>query len=73
MTRWSLRTVVLAYLAFLLVLPVGVILYRTFQHGPSPVIDALSTSEAGHAYQVTLIVALCALVLNSGFGVGADG
>jgi sulfate/thiosulfate transport system permease protein len=70
-TRWSLRAVVLAYLAFLLVLPVAVILYRTFQHGLSPVIDTLTTSDAVHAYQVTLIVALSAVVLNTVFGVGA--
>jgi sulfate/thiosulfate transport system permease protein len=70
-TRWGLRAVVLAYLGFLLVLPVGVILYRTFQHGLSPVIDTLTTSEAGHAYEVTLIVALSAVVLNTVFGVGA--
>jgi sulfate transport system permease protein len=62
---------VLAYLALLLVLPVVVILYRTLQHGLAPVIDTLTTTEALHAYQVTLIVALCAVVLNTVFGVGA--
>jgi sulfate transport system permease protein len=62
---------VLAYLALLLVLPVVVILYRTLQHGLSPVIDTLTTTEALHAYQVTLVVALCAVVLNTVFGVGA--
>ena len=70
-SRWSVRTIVLAYLVFLLVLPVAVILYRTFQHGLSPVFDTLTTSEAGHAYKITLIVALCAVGLNTVFGVGA--
>src|SRR3954454_11067491 len=69
--RWGLRVVVLAYLTFLLVLPVVVIFYRTFQHGLSPVIDALTNSEAQHAYQVTLIVAISAVLLNTVFGVAA--
>lgn len=71
MTKWSVRVVVLGYLAFLLVLPIGVILYRTFQHGLSPVTGALTTSNAVHAYEVTAIVAGCAVVLNTVFGVAA--
>jgi sulfate transport system permease protein len=70
-SRWTLRLVVLGYLAFLLVLPVAVILYRTFQHGLSPVFDVLGTSDALHAYKITLIVAICAVVLNTVFGVAA--
>jgi sulfate transport system permease protein len=70
-SRWGLRTVVLAYLTFLLILPVGVILWRTFEHGLSPVLDILGTSEAVHAYKVTLIVAISAVVLNTVFGIGA--
>jgi sulfate transport system permease protein len=63
--------VVLGYLGFLLVLPVAVILYRTFQHGLSPVTNAMTTSNAMHAYEVTAIVAGCAVVLNTVFGVAA--
>ena len=70
-SKWPLRAVVLAYLAFLLILPVGAILYRTFEHGLSPVFDALTTASAVHAYQVTAIVAGCAVVLNTVFGVAA--
>ena len=70
-SRWTLRVVVLGYLAFLLMLPVAVILYRTFQHGLSPVVDALTTSDAVHAYEVTAVVAGCAVVLNTVFGVAA--
>ena len=70
-SRWGLRTVVLGYLTFLLILPVAVILWRTFEHGLGPVFDTLGTSEAVHAYKVTLIVAICAVVLNTVFGIGA--
>jgi sulfate/thiosulfate transport system permease protein len=62
---------VLAYLAFLLLLPVVAILYRTFQHGLSPVFDALTAANAVHAYKVTAIVAGFAVVLNTVFGVAA--
>ena len=70
-SRWTLRTVVLAYLGGLLVAPVVVIVYRTFEHGFSPVVDALTTETAVHAYEVTAIVAGCAVVLNTVFGVAA--
>jgi ABC-type sulfate transport system permease subunit len=36
----GLRVVVLAYLAMLLVIPVIVIVGRTFEHGIGPVLDA---------------------------------
>lgn len=70
-SKFALRVVVLGYLAFLLVLPVVAIVYRAFQHGLSPVIDALTTANAVHAYQVTAIVAGIAVVLNTVFGVAA--
>jgi sulfate transport system permease protein len=70
-TRWSLRTVAFGYLFFLLMLPVGVILWRTFENGLAPVIDALTTDQAIHAFKVTAIVAGIAVVVNTVFGVAA--
>lgn len=69
--RWGLRGVTLGYLALLLLLPVGVILWRTFEHGIGPVADALTTAQAVHAFRVTAIVAGFAVVLNTVFGVAA--
>jgi sulfate transport system permease protein len=69
--RYALRTVALVYLFFLLVLPVGVIVWRTFENGIQPVIDALTSESAIHAFQVTLWVAIPAVILNTVFGVGA--
>jgi sulfate/thiosulfate transport system permease protein len=71
-TRWALRLVALAYLAFLLIIPVGLIFWRTFQHGVGPVWDALTSSDALHAFQVTLIVAGTAVVFNTVFGLIAS-
>jgi sulfate transport system permease protein len=68
--RVSLRLVALAYLLFLLVLPVGLICFRTFEHGVGPAIDALTSPSALHAFQVTLEVAIPAVLANTVFGVG---
>jgi sulfate transport system permease protein len=68
--RYLLRALALVYLLFLLVIPVGLIVWRTFGDGIGPVIDALTTDEALHAFQITLIVAAWAVALNTVFGVG---
>jgi sulfate transport system permease protein len=69
--RYPLRVVALLYLLFLLVLPVGLIAWRTFSHGLGPFFHALSTPSAVHAIEVTLSAALWAVVANTVFGIGA--
>jgi sulfate transport system permease protein len=71
-SRYVLRGIVIVYVLFLLVLPVGLIFKRTFQHGLKPVIDSLTTHTVIHAFQITLIVAVIAVVLNVIFGVGVS-
>jgi sulfate transport system permease protein len=61
----------LVYLLFLLVLPVGLVIWRTFEHGLGPVLDTLSSEPATHAFAVTLSVAVWAVLANTVFGVGA--
>jgi sulfate transport system permease protein len=68
--RWTLRLTALVYLLFLLVIPIGLICWRTFEHGVGPFVEALTTPEALHAFKVTLVVALWAVALNTVFGVG---
>jgi sulfate transport system permease protein len=68
--KHALRLTALVYLAFLLVLPVGIVFWRTFEHGLGPVWDALTESNAVHALQVTAIVAVSSVVCNTVFGVG---
>lgn len=72
MTRYLLRFVALFYLAFLLVIPVGVVFRRTFANGFGVFWDSITTPEAVHAFKVTLIVALVAVALNTVFGVGVS-
>src|SRR4051794_37604508 len=70
-TRLGLRVVALGYLAGLLLIPVGVIFYRTFEHGLSAFWAAITTPAAIHALVLTLEVALIAVPLNAVFGVFA--
>ncbi|MDT5026809.1 MAG: sulfate/thiosulfate transport system permease protein [Micromonosporaceae bacterium] len=70
MTKYALRAVALLYLLFLLVLPVGLIGRQAFQHGLGTFLAALSSANAVHAFQVTLSVAVWAVVANTIFGVG---
>jgi sulfate transport system permease protein len=72
MTRWGLRAAVFGYLLVLLVLPVTIICWRTFEHGLAPVWNGLTTEAALHAFKVTLEVAIAAVILNTIFGVGAS-
>src|SRR5215204_2517527 len=68
-SRWLLRAVGLGYLAVLLVAPVGLVFWRTFEHGFGPAWDAVTTPAAQHALLVTLEIALIAVPANTVFGV----
>jgi sulfate transport system permease protein len=70
MTRLVLRTLALTYLAMLLVLPIGLILWRTFGAGLGPFVDSLTTPSAVHAFTVTVVVAFWAVLANTVFGLG---
>jgi sulfate transport system permease protein len=67
--RLSLRIGVLAYLAAILLVPVGLVFWRTFEHGVGPAWDAVTTPGAKHAFWLTLEIAAIAVPLNTVFGV----
>lgn len=67
--RYALRIGALAYLGLLLLLPVGLVFYRTFEHGLQPAWDAVTTPQALHALWLTLLIAAIAVPLNTCFGV----
>jgi sulfate transport system permease protein len=68
-TRLSLRTGVLAYLAAILLVPVGLVFWRTFEHGVGPAWNAVTTPDAQHAFWLTLEIAAISVPLNTIFGV----
>jgi sulfate/thiosulfate transport system permease protein len=67
--RIGLRVLALGYLAVLLLVPVGLIFYRTFERGLGFLIDSITTPAAIHALFLTLEVALITVPLNAAFGV----
>ncbi|MFD4429220.1 sulfate ABC transporter permease subunit CysW [Nocardia sp. NPDC058497] len=68
-TRLSLRTVALGYLLILLVLPLGIILYRTFERGIGAFIDSITTPAAISAFQLSTLIVAIVVPLNVIFGV----
>src|SRR5436190_1211278 len=56
MARWGLRIVGLGYLALLLALPVGLIFWRTFEHGFGAAWHSVTTPEARHALWLTILI-----------------
>jgi sulfate transport system permease protein len=69
MSRLGLRTAALGYLLLLVAAPVGMVFYRSFQHGLAAAWDAVTTPPAQHAFYLTIVVTLIAVPLNAVFGV----
>lgn len=70
--RWPLRVVALGYLALLVVIPVGSVFYRAFEHGFLAAWQAITAPDALHAIWLTLLVVLIAVPLDTIFGVGVS-
>jgi sulfate transport system permease protein len=68
-SRLGLRFAALGYLLVLLLVPVGVVFYKTFEHGVGAVFDSVTTPAAIHAFWLTVEVAAIAVPLNAVFGV----
>ena len=69
MSRYLLRFGALGYLALLLLVPVGFVFYRAFEHGLGHAWAAVTTPEAIHALELTLLVAAIAVPANTVFGI----
>ncbi|NLG56559.1 MAG: sulfate ABC transporter permease subunit CysW [Rhodococcus sp.] len=68
-TRITLRVVALLYLFGLLVVPIGMILYRTFEHGLWTFYEWISTPAAISALNLSLIIVAIVVPINVIFGV----
>ena len=66
----SLRAVALLYLAVLLLLPLGVVFARTFEHGFGTAWGWITTPAAISAFWLTVTIAAIAVPLNTIFGIG---
>jgi sulfate transport system permease protein len=68
-TRISLRIIALLYLLVLLLLPVGLILWRTFERGIGAFFDSITTPAAISALQLSLLIVAIVVPLNVIFGI----
>jgi sulfate/thiosulfate transport system permease protein len=68
-TRYVLRFAALGYLLVLLVVPVGLILWRTFAPGVGAFLESVTTPAAISALQLSLLVVAIVVPLNVIFGV----
>jgi sulfate/thiosulfate transport system permease protein len=69
--RLGLRLVALGYLGAILVGPLAIVFWRTFEDGFAPAWDALTTPETIHAFKLTLIITAIAVPVNTVFGIVA--
>ena len=67
--RITLRSIALLYLLAVLIGPLAMVFWRTFENGYGVACDALSTPETIHAFKLTLLIAAIAVPLNTVFGV----
>jgi sulfate/thiosulfate transport system permease protein len=67
--RLPLRLIALAYLGAVLVVPVAIVLVKTFEPGLGAVWASITTPAAVHAFYLTVLVAAIAVPLNTVFGI----
>jgi sulfate/thiosulfate transport system permease protein len=67
--RHGLRTIAVGYLLVILVAPLAVVFWRTFEDGFAPAWDALTTPETLNALKLTLIITAIAVPVNTVFGI----
>ena len=70
--KLSLRTIALLYLFALLILPVVVVFFKTFEHGFGVAWGWMTTPAAVSALSLSLLMALIAVPLNTVFGLAAS-
>src|ERR1700760_4302385 len=68
-SRWGLRVLGLGYLAVLLVAPLVLLFFKTFEDGLAPPFEAITSSDGLHALKLTLITVAIAVPINTVMGV----
>ena len=66
----SMRAIALLYLAALLLVPLGIIFARTFEHGVGAWWSSITTPAALSAFWLTVSIVAIAVPLNTVFGIG---
>ena len=69
MRRYALRVVALGYLLVVLLAPLSMVFWRSFDRGAGHLWDSLSDPHTVHAFKRTLIITAIAVPLNTLFGI----
>jgi sulfate transport system permease protein len=69
-SRWGLRVLGIGYLTLLLLAPLVMIFFKTFEDGVGPPLDAITSPDGLHALKLTLLMVAVAVPLNTIFGIG---
>jgi len=69
MRRYLLRFVALGYLLVVLLAPLSMVFWRSFDRGAGHLWDSLSDPNTVHAFKLTLIITAIAVPLNTVFGI----
>ena len=67
--RWGLRSIVLIYLSALLIVPIGMIVYQTFEAGFVDSFKAAFSEQGVAALKLTLLTVVIAVPCNTVFGI----
>jgi sulfate/thiosulfate transport system permease protein len=68
--KLTLRLLAVAYVGILVLIPIGVVTWRTISDGWTVFWDAISSQQAVTAFRLTLEIAVVAVAINVVFGVG---
>ena len=71
LVKYGLRAIAIGYLAAILVIPLGIMFWKTFGEGIAGPIETVTSEEGLHAFWMTLLCAGIAVPLNTVFGVAA--
>ena len=69
--RLGLRALAVLYVGILVLVPLVLVTWRTFKNGLDTFFSALSSPETVHAFELTGIITIWVVVLNTVFGVAA--
>lgn len=69
--RWTLIWAAIAYIALMVLMPLGAVLFEAFRHGLDLWLAAIAAPDARASIRLTLIVAAISVPLNTVFGIAA--
>lgn len=69
-TKWTLRLLAVGYVFFLVAWPVALVVQQTFANGLDTLVETLTDAQVTGALQLTMMVAVWAVLINLVFGVG---